>query len=278
MWDKKMRDKEIRRKYNPLMFFRSSQSLRSTRGNAFFVFCCSLGAAFTTSLLMIANVYSDTRSYVKALRYLPVGDSYTIGQSVSQNERFPNQLAEKARAAGFPLEIVANPAVSGFTVSDALKYELPVVTRTKPEFVTVLLGANDFVRDVPAEVFRAQFKRLLRELRNSLGYEALIVTISVPNFLLSPGGREFTGYRSDNSGIETFNSIIKEESAHVEALHIDIFDLSTRLAPDFEMFVRDGLHPSGKQYQEWAALLWTSIKPALVETFEGREAFEGSEK
>ena len=67
------------------------------------------------------------------LRYVALGDSYTIGTSVSERERWPNQLV--ARVPG--LELVANLGVNGFTSRDLIEVELPRLDELRPELVSV---------------------------------------------------------------------------------------------------------------------------------------------
>src|SRR6187200_183517 len=76
------------------------------------------------------------------IRYVALGDSFTIGTSVEAVERWPNQLA--ARIAD--LELVANLAVNGFTSGDVIERELPALDAYDPEFATLLIGVNDVVQ------------------------------------------------------------------------------------------------------------------------------------
>ena len=86
-----------------------------------------------------------------SLRYVALGDSYTIGTSVAEDERWPNQLVR--RLSG--LELVGNLAVNGYTSRDVIEHELPALAAADPEFVTLLIGVNDVVQGVSDEQYAA---------------------------------------------------------------------------------------------------------------------------
>ena len=92
-----------------------------------------------------------------SLRYVAIGDSYTIGTAVTETERFPNQLV--ARLPG--LELVANLGVNGFTSDDVIRLELPQLAALRPEVVTVLIGVNDVVQGVPVLAYRDNLVEIL---------------------------------------------------------------------------------------------------------------------
>jgi lysophospholipase L1-like esterase len=92
---------------------------------------------------------------VKALRYLALGDSYTIGTGASSNaHNYPSILAARLSEATGAKVSVTNPAVNGFTTEDLIENELPLVNRLKPQLVTILIGVNDIVQGRPIESYR----------------------------------------------------------------------------------------------------------------------------
>ena len=81
-----------------------------------------------------APVTSDT----PPLRYVALGDSYTIGTSVSLGERWPNQLVAALAGGTTHLDLVANLGVNGYTSRDVIDVELPQLASLQPAFVTLL--------------------------------------------------------------------------------------------------------------------------------------------
>ena len=59
------------------------------------------------------------------MRFVALGDSYTIGTSVDAAERWPNQLTDRIPE----LELVGNLAVNGYTSAELLTEELPQLDR-----------------------------------------------------------------------------------------------------------------------------------------------------
>ena len=80
------------------------------------------------------------------LRYVALGDSYTIGTGVGVSDRWPDQLVATLGPADPTLGLVANLGVNGYPTSDLIQHELPDLDRLQPEFVSVLIGVNDVVR------------------------------------------------------------------------------------------------------------------------------------
>ena len=85
------------------------------------------------------------------MRYVALGDSYTIGTSVAAAERWPERLVAALGPAEPTLELVANLGVNGYTSADLIRRELPALGGLRPEFASVLIGVNDVVRRVPLE-------------------------------------------------------------------------------------------------------------------------------
>ena len=65
------------------------------------------------------------------LQYVALGDSYTIGTSVEETERWPNQLV--AAVGSNVLELKANLAVTGYTSRDVIEFQLPQLEQLRPD-------------------------------------------------------------------------------------------------------------------------------------------------
>jgi len=104
----------------------------------------------------------------EVIDFLPLGDSYTIGISVRQADRWPDQLVE-VLAGRVPLRVVANPARNGLTSRDLIDDELPLVARLKPGLVSVLIGVNDVVQGVSADRYRGNVALIVDTLLEAPG-------------------------------------------------------------------------------------------------------------
>lgn len=197
--------------------------------------------------------------------YVAIGDSYTIGEGVAEAETYPVLLANHLQDEGVDIELVANPAVTGYTTQDAISYELPVLEASNANFVTVLLGAND-VLSKDARAFQRNYALLLDEIQEKLPDKDMVILLTIPDFSVTPYAKTF-GYTQEEirDAIIAFNAVIKAEASERQLKAVDLFSLSGGLEGNPEMLVSDGLHPSGKQYMLWEKELFPVVYEMLSE-------------
>jgi lysophospholipase L1-like esterase len=199
----------------------------------------------------------------KTVRYVALGDSYTIGEGVDRAERWPERLAAHARRDGVRVEVVANPAVTGYTTKDVLAREIPALRAARADFATLQIGVNDWVRGASAGEFRANLAALLDEIPRHLTDRRAFAVVTIPDFASAPAGVLFTGGRNATAGIRGFNAIIAEESRRRGIPVADVFAISRRARTDPELVGRDGLHPSPEQYEAWEAAIYPVVREVL---------------
>ena len=197
------------------------------------------------------------------VRYVALGDSYTIGTSVEQGERFPDQLVEALASADGPaLELVANLGVNGFTSADLIRQELPALDALEPGLVTVLIGVNDVVQGVPAATYEANVATILDALRARLP-AARIVTVAIPDYTVTPAGADYGDPVARSAAIDVNNATMARLASERGIAFVDIVDLSRRALEDRGLVAEDGLHPSGAQYALWVGRLAPVVRAAL---------------
>jgi lysophospholipase L1-like esterase len=180
------------------------------------------------------------------IRYVALGDSYTIGTSVAERERWPDQLVARLPQ----LELVANLGVNGFTSRDVIEVELPQLDALRPELITVLIGVNDVVQGVPAETYRENVARILDDAVDRVGAERVLV-VTTPDYTVTPRGADYGDPVQQSAGIRANNAIITEVARGLGIQVVDIYDISLGTATDLGLVASDGLHPSGAQYRLW---------------------------
>jgi lysophospholipase L1-like esterase len=190
----------------------------------------------------------DSPAPAPVARYLALGDSYTIGESVPATDRFPMQLSRDLHL-GEPLII----AKTGWT-TDELNAAIDTANPKGPfELVTLLIGVNNQYRGRDAEQYRAEFKTLLqRAIGFAGGDPKKVVVVSIPDWGVTPfaEGRDRAKIGTE---IDHYNAINREEAGKAGARYADITPISRR--PDPSLVAGDGLHPSGAQYGEWAKVI-----------------------
>jgi acyl-CoA thioesterase-1 len=192
------------------------------------------------------------------MRFVALGDSYTIGTAVAPAEAWPEQLvralAEAGSGAGDSmaglLELVANLAVNGYTSRDVIEFELPALERLRPEFVSILIGVNDVVQGVPEERYHRNVEAILDELVGQVG-AAYVIAVTTPDYTVTPAGADYGDPRRQAAGIARYNAIFSELATARRVAVVDIHDISLRAAADRTLVAADGLHPSGSQYGLW---------------------------
>jgi lysophospholipase L1-like esterase len=196
------------------------------------------------------------------VRYVALGDSYTIGTSVAAADRWPDRLVDALGPAEPTLELVANLGVNGYTSADLIGDELPRLERLRPEFATCLIGVNDVVQRVPLATTAANLERILDALLARLP-ATRIVTVATPDYTVTPSGADYGDPRAQHDGIVAVNTAMARASAARSIAFVDIFDLSRRVADDGSLVARDGLHPSRAQYVLWVARI-APVVEALI--------------
>jgi lysophospholipase L1-like esterase len=189
--------------------------------------------------------------------YLALGDSYTIGESVSQDQSFPFQLAAKLNLAGikiFSPEIIAE---TGWTTNDLIKAISEKDLQKKYDLVTLLIGVNNQYRGYSKKNYRVEFRELLHSsVKYAAADKAHVLVISIPDWGITPfaknGKRDVAKI---STKIDSFNMINKEESMKAGVAYVDITTSSRKAVTDLTLFAGDGLHPSGKMYAEWVEQL-----------------------
>ena len=202
-------------------------------------------------VLLLASCTSmpDETSRTDAPRYLALGDSYTIGESVAAEERFPHQLAREL-GIGTP-QIIAK---TGWT-TDELNAAVDTADPRGPfDLVTLLIGVNNQYRGREADEYRREFSTLLRRAIGFAGGDpSRVIVVSIPDWGVTPFG---AGSGRDRAAIAAELDAYNAAAAAVCARHgvafVDIAPVSR--AHGAELVAADGLHPSAGLYAEWTSL------------------------
>jgi acyl-CoA thioesterase I len=194
------------------------------------------------------------------LRYVALGDSYTIGTSIAEPERWPNQLVERVDG----IELVANLGVNGYTSADLIADELPRLDALRPELVSALIGVNDVVQGVSATRYAANVDIILDELLTRL-LPGRIFCVATPDYTLTLMGAAYGDPVQQRDGIARNNAILRDacETRGI-AFVPEIFEISRAARDDPSLVADDGLHPSGAQYRRWV----DAIEPVVQQLLE----------
>jgi lysophospholipase L1-like esterase len=188
------------------------------------------------------------------LRYLALGDSYTIGESVPESERWPNQLARQLAAEGIHTDVTII-ARTGWTVNELWQRIQVDPPQGTFDLVTLLIGVNDQYRGYPSIGYRDDFRFMLNiAIEYAGGHPDRVIVLSIPDWGMTPfaAGRDTQTIAEE---IDRFNSINREEAEKAGVHYVDITPLSRAVTADSDLIASDGLHPSGRMYLEWVNLV-----------------------
>jgi lysophospholipase L1-like esterase len=208
---------------------------------------------------------TDVETNQNPVRYVALGDSYTIGFDVETQEAWPSLAVDRLQAEGVAVELVDNLAVSGYKASDVIEEQLPVYRTLKPQFATILVGANDLSLGVTEQEFQTQFSQILDEIVHELENKKNIVVLTIPDFTQTPRGRRSFSNKRYQTLIENFNRIIVEEATKRELPLVDLYDINEEIGSDDTYFTGDGLHPSAKQYVLWADRILPVMRDVMLQ-------------
>ena len=197
------------------------------------------------------------------LRFLALGDSYTIGESVRPAERWPVQLAQLLRADGTNIQDPVIIARTGWTTDELWTG----MDRAEPQgpfdLVSLLIGVNNQYRGRELPEYRWQFVQLVRRAMGLAGDRPeRVLVLSIPDWGVTPfaQGRDRALIGKQ---IDRFNAINREEALRLEVNYVDVTPSSRQAIADAALIAADGLHPSGQLYAEWAQLALPVVRAVL---------------
>ena len=168
-----------------------------------------------------------------------------------------------------PLELVGNLGVNGYASADLMRDELPALAPLRPEFVSLLIGVNDVVQRVAVSVYARHVATILGALLAHLP-ATRIVTISVPDYTVTPSGADFGDPARQAAAIAETNATMAGLSADRGIAYVDVLDISRAAATDRSLVAQDGLHPSGAQYRLWVQRIAPVVANLLSDRSGGR--------
>lgn len=184
---------------------------------------------------------------------LALGDSYTIGESVAEEERWPNHLQRLLTADGIDCGKPQIVAKTGWTTDELEKAIAETKLAEHYDLVTLLIGVNNQYRGRDAEQYRLELRELIEfAIKKGHNNPQKVVLVSIPDWGVTPfaKGRDRAKIAAE---IDTYNQIKKEEADRAKVHFVDITDITRDISgAKADLIATDGLHPSGKMYLEWA--------------------------
>ena len=209
---------------------------------------------------MAPEDFVTTTQDARSLRYLALGDSYSIGEGVAVHERWPTRLARALEKSGFALVEVQIVARTGWTTSDLNDAIDDAGPQGPFDLVSLLIGSNNQFREHYIGEYRMEFVGLLdRAIGFAGGDPSRVIVVSIPDWGVTPFGASYEPEKVA-AEIDAFNAVGEEAAERAGANWVDVAAISRRTDPGL---VGDKLHPSGVQYEVWVEVILPVALTAL---------------
>ena len=246
-------------KYQKPRITNLDKTLVMQRISILWVFVILISACGSRKIIQIAM--EDKKEF----KYLALGDSYTIGESVDPGENFPELLASELRSQGVNIKRPQIVATTGWTTTDLEKGILEAPAgEFEYDMVSLLIGVNDQYQGKPIEQYEPNLTKLIEiAIDLAAGNKDRVFILSIPDYAFTPFGQE---RESDmiSKEIDTYNEINKKIADQYNILYFDITDLSRQGLSRPSLIAGDNLHPSKEMYKEWVDLMSEEVCSRFV--------------
>ena len=193
------------------------------------------------------------------VQLLALGDSYTIGQSVAESDRWPNQLAKGLQVGGLKVDRTQIIARTGWTTANLIG----AIQTQKPDsnfnLVGLLIGVNNQYQGRTLAEYQTQFTQLLQTaIALAHGKKERVFVVSIPDYGYTPYGH--ADQAAISAELDQFNASNLRITQAAGIQYFDITPISRHGLEDPTLVANDGLHPSGKQYTQWVELMLPTVK------------------
>jgi lysophospholipase L1-like esterase len=215
------------------------------------------------------SFFAQTLTVQSPVRFLALGDSYTIGQSVSVNQRWPIQLRDSLAVRGIVTDTMRIIATTGWRTDNLINaITNQHLQQQHYNLVSLLIGVNNQYQGVPVSQYKIEFPQLLDSaIRYAGGDTSHVFVVSIPDYAYTPYGQSSGSQAQISQEIDQYNVINKHVADSFHIRYFDITPISRLGISQPNLVASDGLHPSGIQYGEWVKLMLQYIDGNIATSF-----------
>jgi len=226
--------------------------------NLYFLLLAILMVSCNATMDTTSNETPDNPKYT----YLALGDSYTIGESVRETERWPVQLTEQLRNRNYEMAAPMIIAKTGWTTSDLLRgMDQNLEVQRDFDLVSILIGVNNQYQGKLITEYEEELRQVFRRaINHSKTLEKGVFAVSIPDYGYTPFGS--SNQEKISAEIDRFNQVFKRVADEFGVVFYNITPIS-RDSSNPELVASDGLHPSALQYQLWVESFVSQVAEKL---------------
>lgn len=210
--------------------------------------------------IVSCSTKKPTHSTNETFSFLALGDSYTIGEAVDADQRWPAQLATRL----IKDSIKVNPVIvakTGWTTDELIAGIVKSDVSGTYDLVSLLIGVNNQYRGYPIDQYEREFKELLdAAIKFAGGNPYQVMVISIPDYGVTPFVSEKMLDKSKIAKeLDSYNAIAEKIAMLRDVKFISITEGSKEAKNDSSLITVDGLHPSGKMYAQWVDSMYANV-------------------
>lgn len=234
--------------------------------NIYFLFCLMMfmGCSSTSNTSGSTNMPDKEQPASNSqYSYLALGDSYTIGESVEEKDRWPVQLAAALRDRGYKMAAPKIIAKTGWTTQNLLNgIENELDVQRDFDIVSILIGVNNQYQGKPITEYEEDLRTIFRKAVNhSKTMEKGVFAVSIPDYGYTPFG---SAHQEEISAeIDEFNKVFKRVAEEFNVDFYNITPISREAKDNPDLVANDGLHPSGEMYRRWVEQIVSQVAEKL---------------
>ena len=196
------------------------------------------------------------------VRYLALGDSYTIGASVSYDDRWPSQLYYSLGELGIEQDTLVYIATTGWTTSNLKNAIASSDLENDFNLVSLLIGVNNQYQSRPFELYEKEFPELISTAIEFVnGDTNQLFVVSIPDYAFTPFGN---GNETISTELDDYNDFANKYCDSLGIKFYYITDISRRGLEETNLVAYDNLHPSGLQYKLWVDLIVSDFSNEVI--------------
>lgn len=218
---------------------------------------------FTLLISCSVNDTAQTSSNGKILKYLALGDSYTIGQSVCETCRFPIQLQTQIKNSLTTKDIFITNIIAqtGWTTTNLISAIATQNPTNDYDLVTLLIGVNNQYQNRPFSLYEQEFPELVNiAIDKAKGIKANVIVVSIPDYAYTPFGN---GNTTISTQIDTYNAFAENYCIQNNITFVNITDITRQGLVQPNLVASDGLHPSELAYSKFLERIFPKAKVIL---------------
>lgn len=184
------------------------------------------------------------------LKFLALGDSYTIGEGLDPSQNWPSQLVNRLRGKDVLIDQPHIIAQTGWTTAELLAAIEASEVHPPYDLVSVLIGVNNQYRGLPLAEYQSEFERLLQQAISYTHGPERVFVLSIPDWGVTPFAKDRDREQIKRE-IADFNRANARMAYQYGVQYLNITQIALLARHEPSLLAADQLHYSESMYRRW---------------------------